>query len=126
MVDDPPVGQEQDAVRDRGRPGVVGDHHDGLAHLVDRPPQEPEDLGAAARVEVPRRLVGEDDLGPARQRPGHGDPLLFADGKLRRAMLEPVTQPDQLQKLAGPRTVSPAPGKAHTQEYVLHCGKCGQ
>ena len=40
---------------------VVGDHHDGLAQLVDGAAQEAEDLGAGAGVEVAGGLVGEDD-----------------------------------------------------------------
>src|SRR5262245_55233716 len=35
-VDDATVGQEQDAVGPRRRVGVVGHHHDRLAHLVHR------------------------------------------------------------------------------------------
>ena len=44
-----------------------------------------EDLGAGAAVEVAGGLVGEDDLRPAGQRPGHGDPLLLAARELARA-----------------------------------------
>ena len=89
-VDDPAVGQEHDGVGVGGGDGVVGDHHDGLAHVVDGPPHEAEDLGAAARVEVAGGLVGEDHLGPAGQRPGHGHPLLLAARQLGRAVLQPV------------------------------------
>ena len=41
-----------------------------------------EDLGAGAAVEVAGRLVGEDDLRPARQGARHGDALLLAAGEL--------------------------------------------
>ena len=60
-VDDPPVGEEQDAVGDRGGAGVVRDHDDRLAELVDRPAQQVEHVAAGDRVEVAGRLVGEDD-----------------------------------------------------------------
>ena len=51
-----------------------------------------EDLGAGSRVEVAGGLVGEDDLRPAGQGPGHGDPLLLAAGELARAVREPVAR----------------------------------
>ena len=40
LVDDPAIGQEDDAVGVGGRDGVVGDHDDGLAEVADRPPHE--------------------------------------------------------------------------------------
>jgi hypothetical protein len=57
---------------------------------VDRPAQEPEHLGARRRVEVAGRLVGEDDLGPADERPGAGHALLLPPGQLGRSVREPV------------------------------------
>jgi hypothetical protein len=66
----------------------VGDHHDGLSHLAHRGAEERQDRGAAARVQVAGGLVGEDDVRPARQAPGAGDPLLLAAGQLGR----PVSQ----------------------------------
>ena len=86
LVDDAAVGEEDDAVGVAGRDGVVGDHHDGLAELAHGLAHEGEDLGARAGVEVAGRLVGEDDLRPAGQGPGHGDPLLLAAGELARAV----------------------------------------
>ena len=60
----------------------MGHHDDRLAHPVDGLAHEAEDLGAAAGVEVAGGLVGEDHVGPAGQRPGHGDPLLLAARQL--------------------------------------------
>src|SRR3712207_4107232 len=59
LVDDAPVGQEDDAVGVAGRHRVVGHHDDGLAHVLHRPAHELEDLGTRAGVEVARGLVGE-------------------------------------------------------------------
>ena len=53
-----------------------------------------EHLGAGARVEVAGRLVGEDDLRPAGQRPRGRDPLLLAAGELARPVAQPVAQAD--------------------------------
>jgi hypothetical protein len=60
----------------------VRHHDDRLAELADRRAQEPEYLGAAGRVEVAGRLVGEDNVRPGDQRPRAGDPLLLAAGQL--------------------------------------------
>ena len=57
-----------------------------------RAAQEAQHLGAGARVEVAGRLVGEDDLGSAGERPGDGDPLLLAAGELARPVVQPVAQ----------------------------------
>src|SRR4051794_847090 len=70
LVDDAAVGEEDDAVGVRGRDRVVRHHHHGLGVVVDTAAQELEDLGARATVEVARRLVGEDDLGPTHQGAG--------------------------------------------------------
>ena len=98
LVDDAAVGEEDDPVGVAGRHRVVGHHHDGLAELAHGLPHEREDLGAGAAVEVPGRLVGEDDLGPAGEGPGHGDALLLAAGELARAVVEPVAEPDGVDR----------------------------
>ena len=41
-----------------------------------------------ARVEVTRRLVGEQDRRPSDQRTRNGDPLLLATGELRGIVIE--------------------------------------
>ena len=87
LVDDAAVGQEDDPVGVAGRARVVGHHDDGLAQLPDRPAHEVEDLGPGAAVEVAGGLVGEDDLRPPGQGPGHRHPLLLAAGQLARPVL---------------------------------------
>ena len=77
VVDDAPVGKEQRPVGIRGRDGVVGDHDDGLAELVDRPAQEAEHLGGTHGVQIAGGLVGEDDLGSAHEGARTGDALLL-------------------------------------------------
>src|SRR4051794_33593432 len=56
-VDDAAVGEEQDAVGVAGRARVVRHHDDGLAEVVRRVAEEPEQLRAGARIEVARRFV---------------------------------------------------------------------
>src|SRR5512133_2720820 len=88
LVDDPPVGEEHDAVGVASGRRVVRHHHDRLPMLVDGVPQEPEELGARARVQVPGRLVRIDDLGTADEGPGARDALLLAARELAGAMRE--------------------------------------
>ena len=85
LPDDAAVGEVEDAVGDRRRARLVGDHHDRLPELLDRVPEQLEDLGAGLRVEVARRLVREDDVRPRDERPRDRDALLLAAGELRRA-----------------------------------------
>src|SRR5262245_3644123 len=123
LIDDPAVGEEQRPVRVRGRARVVGDHDDGLAHLVDRTAQEAEDLAAGARVDVAGGLVGEHDPGPAGQGPGHGDPLLLAARQLGRAVLQPVAETDGVDDLVDPAAVWLDPGQREREDDVLAGGQ---
>ncbi len=45
------------------------------------------------RIEVPGRLVGEQEPRPEAERAGERDPLLLAPGQLSRAVLHPVREP---------------------------------
>ena len=102
-----------------GGDGVVGDHDDGLAELVDGGAQEGEDLTTRARVEVACRLVGEDQIGPGRQGAGDGDALLLATGELARAMGQAVAEADGLDDRAQPRSVGAAAGQGQQERDVL-------
>src|SRR3954453_12711642 len=89
VVDDAPVGEHEEPVGVGGRRGVVRDHDDRLAELVDRPAQELEELGRELRVQVAGRLVGEHArrLGP--QRAPHSYALLLAARELGGPVVEP-------------------------------------
>jgi hypothetical protein len=123
LADDAAVGEEDRPVRVRRGHGIVGDHHGGLAELADGLPHERQDLGARARVEVAGGLVGEDDLGPARQRPRDGDALLLTTRELRRPVPEARAEPDDGDDLVEPSAVGPVTGEAHGQEDVLPRGE---
>jgi hypothetical protein len=43
-------------------------------------PEQPDDLFAGPRIEVPRGFVGQDNGRGVRQRPRHGDALLLTAG----------------------------------------------
>ena len=119
LVDDASVAEEHDPVGVRGGDRIVGDHDDRLLVLVDGVAHEVEDLGAGVRVEVSGRLVGEDDLGLARQGAGHRDPLLLPAGELARAVLQPVVETDRRDDLVDPRLVAGLAAEHQREEDVL-------
>jgi hypothetical protein len=47
--------------------------------------EETEHVASRRRVEIPGRLVGENDIRPVRQRARQRDPLLLPAGQLRRS-----------------------------------------
>ena len=65
---------------------LVKDHHD---------------LRPGVRVEIARRLVGQQELGLIDDGPGDGHPLALAAGELRRHVVGPVGQAHHLQRLQG-------------------------
>ena len=56
-------------------------------------------------VEVPGRLVGEQQIRLHRQRSGHRHPLLLAAGKLIRKVVGPVGQRHRIEELRAGKTV---------------------
>src|SRR6476619_730689 len=123
LVDHAAVGEEDDPVGVARGTWVVGHHDDGLAEGVDALAEEPEDLRPRGRVEVSGGLVGEDDLRPAHQRPGAGDPLLLAAGQLARPVREPVAQPDRPDHGVEPVHLRPTARDGQRQEDVLLGGQ---
>src|SRR5439155_14582643 len=84
---------------------VMRDHHGRLPARLDRVAEQLEDLAARLRVEVARRLVGEDDGGLRNQGAGDRDALLLTAGQLRGAVLTPVLQTDVLEELLEPGSI---------------------
>ncbi len=85
ILDDEAVGEEEDAVGHGGCARLVRDHQGRLAVAVDRVAQQGQDLLARVRVEVARRLVGEQHRRPVDERPRDRDALLLPAGELGRA-----------------------------------------
>jgi hypothetical protein len=119
-----PVGEEHDAVGVACGVRVVGDHHDGLAEVVDGSAHEGEDLVAGGRVEVPGRFVGEHDPGLAGQRPRHSDALLLAAREFTRTVVETIRQADGLHDGVEPLLVRLLAGEALRERDVLACRQC--
>src|SRR5436309_7985618 len=119
LVDDAAVGEEHHGVGpSRGR-RVVGHHHDRLTELAHRSAQEGEQLRARTRVQVPRRLVGVDDVRTHGQGAGHGDALLLASGELCGSVGEAVPQADGVDDRVDPLLVGPRPGQERGEGDVL-------
>src|ERR1700756_2241914 len=77
VTDDLSVSDLDPTLHGGGDLEVVGDDHDRGAFVVQLS-QQLEDRGAGGRVEVPGRLVGHDQRGPAGERAGDRGALLLA------------------------------------------------
>ena len=90
-----------DAPRQRlGELTLVRDHDHGRPRAIQRA-EERDDALTGLRVEVPRRLVGEQDARSPDHRPRHGDPLALAAGQLVGPVAEAVREPDLVERLLG-------------------------
>src|SRR6516164_3265763 len=95
----------QHSVADRHGPGrvgryvrVVGDDHDGEAAGVELVEQFHE-RGGVTRVQVPRRLVAQQQARPVDQGPRDRDPLAFSAGQRGGERLEPMPKPDGAERV---------------------------
>src|SRR5207302_2248552 len=85
-------------------------------------PDEREDVVTGERVEVAGRLVGKKNRRIDRQRSRDRDALTFAAGQFFRQMLQPVTEPHQLEQLrralpdSGARPATQVEGQADVLE----------
>ncbi len=110
LLDDAVLHHRHLVAEGHGLDLVVGDIHGrGLQPLVHQ-----LQLGAHFHpqlgIEVGQRLVEQVDLGPPRQRPAHGHPLLLAAGELRGLAFEQVLD---LQQPGHPRHLLVDGGLGH-------------
>ena len=96
LLDDDARVHHGDALRDGGdRADVVADHDDRQAEARHEVPQKIEHLRLDRDVERRRRLVGDEELGLARERHRDQDALAHPARKLMRvARLHPLRIPD--------------------------------
>src|SRR6516225_8613287 len=99
LVHDAAVEELDRALRVAREPGVVRDHADRAALLVQVAQQVHHRL-AVRRIEVPGGLVSEQDQRIARERTRHGDALLLAARELARQVLRAVRHAHPLERLA--------------------------
>ena len=83
----------------------MGDHNQRLAEPSGAVPQQGNGIFAALFVQVPRGLVGKDQLGLGQHRPGDGHPLLLAAGELVGVFFQLVVDAQQLRHLPQKRLV---------------------
>src|SRR5262245_14220602 len=93
---DLPVADVDRAVRVLRDVALVGDEDDGVAVLVELL-EQPHDLLARGRVEVPRGLVGQQDRGAHDQGAGDGHALALAAGQLVRLVRDPRPEVDHVE-----------------------------
>ena len=79
---------------------IVADEDQRQVEVVAEPAEEEEDLRLGRDVEAGDDLVGDDELGLERQRPGDADALALAAGQLVRVAAEKRgRQPDDVEQL---------------------------
>src|SRR5712692_8358399 len=66
VAHDAPVAERDHAVGERGQRRIVGHQHQRTAEVAVQRDQEIDDLLARGRIEIARRLVGEEERGAPR------------------------------------------------------------
>jgi hypothetical protein len=133
LLDDLPGGHHRDPGRHGQRLGLVVGHVErGDPELALEVAQLRAHAIAQGGVEVGQRLVEEQQLRPAHQGPGQGQPLLLATGELGGvAALEPA-EADDLEGLAHSpsdllraeaATEDAAPGEGRSEPHVSLLGR---
>ncbi len=76
----------------------MGGHHQGEAALLLETQQQVDDLAGGPRVDVPGRLVGEDDIRLADERPRDPHPLLLAARQFAGKVAQPGAEPEVIEQ----------------------------
>src|ERR1035441_6012428 len=106
LLGSPLVGQDEavadgdDAVGNLSHRPFVGDENDRQAAFAIERPDRPQNLLGRLRVEVARRLVGEQDRRVVDQGAGHRHALLLAAGKLVGMVARALGEAEQGQRFA--------------------------
>src|SRR4028119_128662 len=102
--------------------GLVGDQDDRVALGVELVEQR-HDLGRGRRVEVPGRLVGEQDGRLVDQGAGHGHALALAAGQLVGVVVHARAEPHPLPGAPGPLAPhAPGPPRARARARAAATG----
>ncbi len=76
---------------------AVGDEQHGLSSRLCQSPDERHNVCSLMRVEVPRRLIRQQEARSMHQSPRYRHALLFAAGQLAWPMMSPMVHPDHVQ-----------------------------
>src|SRR5207249_52013 len=106
---DPAIPHQDHALRLVADGRVVRDDDEGEALLAVKALHQVDDLLGRLGVEVPGRLVGEDDVRLVHEGAGDRDPLLLAAAEFRGLLQRHVFQSDRGDRPEGPMiaTISP-------------------
>ena len=110
---DDPVGDAVDEL-------VVGDDHARRALLAHQLPDEREERRAGLAIELPGRLVRQEEPGPDRECGSDRDPLLLAAGQFGGEGASPTAQAERVEELLG-ATARGSRGDAPDGEGQLDC-----
>ena len=99
---DPAVVQCQDSRADRGGGGIVGHQHHSSPGAPPHLAQAIEDPAAGRAIEIPRRLVGEQQRRVGHESARDRDPLHLAARELLRIVGAPLGDPDALEEPVDP------------------------
>ncbi len=108
-----------------GQTGVVRDQDDGQALPLVEVLEDRPDLLAPGRIEVSRRLVGEQDFGPVDQGPGDGHPLHLAVRELAGEAVGALVEAEKLQDAADVLLGSRFLEEGEGQDDILEDGQGG-
>ena len=108
LVGNQSVAERDHPIRRRGDARVMGDEHQRL-RAIPSIPKEAEHLAGRRRVEIPGRLVRENDVRPVGQGARQRDPLLLPAGQLRRSGSVLLGNAEIAQQLVRRPTSLPAP-----------------
>ena len=100
-------------------PVVCGNHHGGASHV--HAPEKHHDLPRDVGIQVPCRLIRQEDQRVVQDGAGNGHPLLLAARELQGESLLLAREPDGLQGLVGllPDHRSPLSHHLQGQRHVL-------
>ena len=100
---DPPVEEVNAAAGPRRERRVVRHEDERRPGPAPEPLERRQDHPPRSAVEVPGRLVGEEESRGRGEGPRQGDPLLLPSGELDRVMVGPLAEADLGEKLLRPR-----------------------
>ena len=113
-----PLPQVKLAVAERGQRGIVGDRDKRASILAGETEQEVDDPASRGGIQIPGRLVGEEDAGVVDQRAGDRHALLLPAAQLGGEMVETARQTDPAEKVTGLGLV-PRPAQHGREQDVL-------
>ena len=101
---------------------VVTHEQESGSAFATRFTDQGERLRGVAPIQIARRLVRQDQLGPMRERARDRHPLLLAGGKLAGVMVKTFLQADASEDFPSMRTIQ-ARTERHAEEDVFQDGK---